>query len=75
MILYVPLFCLFCVFMVYNDYVNRRYDPTVSIVFITDKELLSMKHEEHHGEKKQLAKKNSKDKKAVSQRGNESKNF
>lgn len=59
MFLYVPLFCLFCVFMVYNDYVNRRRDPIVKVVFITPDSFRSIVKtcEAIDGTKKQFAKK------------------
>jgi hypothetical protein len=57
--IYVPLFCLFCILMVYNDYVNRRREPLVKIVVITSEAMHVVKNnEDSYGAKKQFAKKN-----------------
>jgi len=78
MVLYVPLFCLFCVFMVYNDYINRRREPSVEIVIVLPEDIYKAVIEDkvvYGAEKKQIAKRDKQGKKTVSPRSNESKNF
>jgi len=74
----VPIFCLFCVFMVYNDYVNRRRVPLVEVVIVLPEDIYKAVIEDkvtYGAKKKQFAKKDKQGKKTVSPSSNEPKNI
>lgn len=77
-LLCVPIFCLLCIFMVYNDYVNKGNHSLVEVVVVLPDGIYKTIDESKvidGAKKKQFAKKDKQGKKTVSPCSNEPKNF